>query len=364
MNPKCILVGALCAVLSGHAFAQEQGMDAALTSLADNLAGQIKAHGNKKVTVLDFTDLQGNYNELGRYVAEQLTVDLVMSKHDFAVLDRANLKQILAEHKLTARGLVDPDNAKKLGQFAGVDALILGTFVPTKQDVQLTAKIITTDTAEIIGAAKLNFTNSSETAQLLQNSVAPTSADTGGQEPPARDFDATKSSFDFGPLNVTLDSFRVLQNGQIAAILLFKNTDTNNAIRVALNHNSVGSAAISMIDDRGNQYENIRDLQGIAIRSTAGYWYNPSDTPEQLQAKQQERLRTEMVGAKSIEAGETAPVTVNFAIPPWLSPRQIGTAFRLQCQFTVATKGRYNQESFKEQTLMMEGIKPHTSNAQ
>jgi len=40
---------------------------------------------------------------------------------------------------------VDPDNAKKLGMFAGVDALILGTMVPMNQDVELTAKIITTD---------------------------------------------------------------------------------------------------------------------------------------------------------------------------------------------------------------------------
>jgi TolB-like protein len=364
MNPKRFLIAALCAVLSGHAFAQEQSMNAALSSLADNLAGQIKAHGNKKVTVLDFTDLQGNYSELGRYVAEQLTVNLVLGKRDFAVLDRANLKQVLAEHKLTAKGLVNPENAKKLGQFAGVDALILGTLVPTKQDVELTAKIITTDTAEIIGAARMNFANSPETAQLLQNTVAPTSADTGGQEPPARDFDAAKSTFDFGPLTLTLDSFRVLQNGQIAAVLLFKNTDTNNAIRVALNHNSVGAATISMIDDRGNQYENIRDLQGIAIRSTAGYWYSPTSTPEQQQAQQRERLRKEMVGATSIQAGETMPVSVYFAIPPWLSPQQIGSVFRVQCQFTVATKGRYDQDTFKDQTLFMEGIKPHTSNAQ
>jgi len=35
----------------------------------------------------------------------------------------------MTEHKLTATGLVDPENAKKLGMFAGVDALVLGTMV-------------------------------------------------------------------------------------------------------------------------------------------------------------------------------------------------------------------------------------------
>src|SRR5215468_7972996 len=101
-------------------------MDNELSVLAEKLAVPIKEHGKKKVTVIDFTDLQGGSSELGRYIAEQLTVNLVMAKRDFAVLDRANLKSILAEHKLTASGLVDPENAKKLGMFAGVDALILG----------------------------------------------------------------------------------------------------------------------------------------------------------------------------------------------------------------------------------------------
>src|ERR1051326_1481174 len=122
-------------------------MDKELQNLADKLGAAIKEHGGKKVTVLDFTDLQGNSEgELGKYIAEQLTIDLVMSKRDFSVLDRANLKKILAEHKLTATGLVDPENAKKLGMFAGVDAMILGTIVSKNQNISLTAKIITTDT--------------------------------------------------------------------------------------------------------------------------------------------------------------------------------------------------------------------------
>src|ERR1035438_1809081 len=119
----------LCLVLCGH-IARTQDMDTELTKLTEDLAGKIKANGSKKITVLDFTDLQGGSSELGKYIAEQLTVDFVMTKRDFAVLDRANLKSILAEHKLTATGLVDPENAKQLGKFAGVDALIIGTIIP------------------------------------------------------------------------------------------------------------------------------------------------------------------------------------------------------------------------------------------
>src|SRR5690242_1036441 len=83
-----------------QALAQE--MDKELSDLATKLAALTKDSGKKKVTVLDFTDLQGNASELGKYVAEELTVNLVIVKTNFSVLDRANLRKILAEHKLTA----------------------------------------------------------------------------------------------------------------------------------------------------------------------------------------------------------------------------------------------------------------------
>ncbi|MEI9961037.1 MAG: FlgO family outer membrane protein [Limisphaerales bacterium] len=164
MNTHRILAAILSIAMCCHALAQD--MDTELYNLTEKLAAQIKEHGNKKITVLDFTDLEGRSNELGKYIAEQLTVDFVMAKRDFSVLDRANLKKILAEHKLTATGLIDPENAKKLGMFAGVDALVLGTIIPKGTNISLTAKIITTETAEIVGAAKAVF-KVDETVQHL-----------------------------------------------------------------------------------------------------------------------------------------------------------------------------------------------------
>src|SRR5436190_19976172 len=110
MNPHQIITILLCSVLCSTAVGQAQEMDKELQKLADKLAISIKEKGKKKVTVLDFTDLQGVATELGRYVAEELTVNLVMAKQDFSVLDRANLRKIMAEHKLTAAGLVDPED--------------------------------------------------------------------------------------------------------------------------------------------------------------------------------------------------------------------------------------------------------------
>ncbi len=187
MNLHRILIAILCSVLCGRALAQD--MDTELASLTEKLATAIKDQGKKKIAVIDFADLQGGTSELGKYIAEQMNVDFVMAKRDFSVLDRANLKSILAEHKLTSKGLIDPDNAKKLGMFAGVDALILGTIIPKGQNISLTAKIITTDTAEIVGAGRAQFKADANVQQLMSQQAATTS---GGNSTGSSDNDAAK----------------------------------------------------------------------------------------------------------------------------------------------------------------------------
>jgi hypothetical protein len=70
--------------------------------MANKLASQIKNQGKTNIAVIDFNDLQGGTGgELGKYIAEELTVDLVMDRKGFSVLDRAHLKKILAEHNLS-----------------------------------------------------------------------------------------------------------------------------------------------------------------------------------------------------------------------------------------------------------------------
>lgn len=207
-----------------------QELDKELSGLAAKLATQIKDNGKKKVTVLDFTDLQGGSSELGRYIAEELTVNLVMTKRDFSVLDRANLKRILAEHKLTATGLVDPDNAKKLGQFAGVDALILGTMTPKGTNISLTAKLITTDTAEIVGAAKAEFKTDETVLQLSSRASTPNDSMNGGSSTPAEK--------PFGDLQVRVESLKFITSSPRYALtrltLIITNTSATQTHGVAL----------------------------------------------------------------------------------------------------------------------------------
>jgi len=260
MNPIRIILAALCFASCSLSLVQAQEMDKELTEMATELAASIKESSKKKVTVLDFTDLQGGSSELGKYVAEQLTVDLVIAKKDFTVLDRYNLNKILAEHKLTATGLIDPENAKKLGQFAGVDALILGTITPRGQKVNITAKIITTDTAAIVGAAKAEFLSDEAVQQLLSKSAdAPKSGNAEEAE------DKTKVSKTLGDLRVDIKSFSVAKRDFLMSLDLV-NLNPKRSLWVAINTDIGTNVKGGITDASGSLFvTDFREVSGLTV---------------------------------------------------------------------------------------------------
>src|SRR4051812_34894093 len=69
--------------------------------LAEEVATAVTKAELRNIAVMDFTDLQGNVQEIGRFMAEELTTSLVLQNRSFKTIDRANLRSILSEQKLT-----------------------------------------------------------------------------------------------------------------------------------------------------------------------------------------------------------------------------------------------------------------------
>lgn len=145
-------------------YAYEREID----TLASTLATSISNHGKKVIAVVDFTDLQGNVNELGRFVAEELSGDLIGKAKRFDVVDRNHLKSIMAENKLSMSGLVDPATIKKLGKIAGADTLVTGSLTPFGDSIRISCKAIDTSTAKVIGVAKGDIAKTAAIANLLK----------------------------------------------------------------------------------------------------------------------------------------------------------------------------------------------------
>ena len=153
--------------VSSPSFAYEKEIKSISLTIAQN----ITKSGKKSVAVVDFTGLQGNVTELGRFLAEELSVELVTIARGFSVIDRTHLKSILAEHKLSISGIADPEAVKKLGQIAGVDAIITGSVTPLGNCIRVTTKVIATDTANVIGASKADIAKTKAIEELLARGI-------------------------------------------------------------------------------------------------------------------------------------------------------------------------------------------------
>jgi TolB-like protein len=143
-----------------------------VNSLSASLADIANRSGRKTVAVVDFTDLKGCVTELGRYMAEDVSVALANNAKGFEVIDRTNLKILMQEHKLASTGIIDPATARKLGQVAGVDALVTGTLAPLSDSVHISAKVLDTETAKMLGGVTVDIPKTRTVEELLANGVS------------------------------------------------------------------------------------------------------------------------------------------------------------------------------------------------
>lgn len=243
----------------------------AVNSLSSGLSDIISRSGRKTVAVVDFTDLQGCVTELGRYMAEDISVALVNNAKGFEVIDRTNLKVLMQEHKLASTGIIDPATARKLGQVAGVDTLVTGTIAPLSDSVHVSAKALDTETAKMLGGITVDIPKTKTVEELLGKGVANCGpASMSAQEPPpaARQGGLNQASSDGGnrSARITLGDFSV----QIQRC----GSDRNriNCYGTAINQSSspqqftIDALKTYMVDDLGGQSTNNGGFTGVGLK--------------------------------------------------------------------------------------------------
>jgi len=236
------------------------------------LAAKIAESGRKRVAVVDFTDLQGNVTELGRFLAEDLSGELVNDARGFRVIDRTHLKALLQEHKLAATGLIDPETARQLGKIAGVDTLVTGTITSAFGDtVRLMIKALDVSTAEVIGQNTVDIPKTKAIEELLAKGISSTRNTTTPQitSPPPADPGALVAS-------QKVDSFSFALKGcqQSGARILCKLLITNQGedARLVVSGRNVfsraGNKRSRIIDVAGNEYS--AEMVGLGNMANEG----------------------------------------------------------------------------------------------
>lgn len=155
-------------------------------------AGSLTAQQKRRVAVLDFdyatvrssvAAIWGTDRDVGRGISDLLVEKLVQGG-TYSVIERKAIDKILAEQNFSNSDRADPNTAAKIGRILGVDAIIIGSITEFGRDdkattlgggafggitrryglggvqrreakavVDITARMISTDTAEILAVA-------------------------------------------------------------------------------------------------------------------------------------------------------------------------------------------------------------------
>lgn len=231
-----------------------------VASLSSIAAESIAKAGKKTVAVVDFIDLQGNITELGRFISEELSVDLVRAAKGFEVIDRIHLKTILAEHKISMSGLVDPKTVKQLGQIAGVDAIITGCVTPFGDSIRVTCKVITTDTARVIGAGKGDIAKTKAIEELLARGIEGTEVTTPKATTPPLTTPKAQQSVEVKGFLFELQSCKLSGQNVICSLLVTNKKEDRN-LRLGDGTLEMFSLMIRIFDDSGREYSLPNEIQ-------------------------------------------------------------------------------------------------------
>ena len=248
-----------------------QTLDQRAAELSQQIAKNMETGQKRRIAVLEFTDLQGQVTNFGRYLSEELITRLYDS-NKFKVVERQLLNKVIAEQKLSLTGVVDPASARKLGSVLGVDAIVSGTVADRGETLKINARLIDTETGEVFSAAATEIVKDKEVFALLGTGAAETNA---------------KSSAHSANRKVTSDDFSFELSGcrrsgqNVTCEFSIKNTASEDRlITLYANnyHNSIKSSRL--IDSNGSELYPSASSLGSTAADARRLWLKLSLVPQ------------------------------------------------------------------------------------
>jgi curli biogenesis system outer membrane secretion channel CsgG len=188
-------------------------------------AAVLPAQTKKRVAVMnfDYATVQSNVaaifgtnQDIGKGIAD-LLVDKLVNDGTYSVIERKMLDKIIAEQNFSNSDRADPNSAAKIGKILGVDAIIIGSITQFGRDdkktsvgalggvtgrfglggvskndskavVAVTARMISTDTAEILASSTGRGESNRSGASLIGAGGSNTALGAGGLDMRASNF--------------------------------------------------------------------------------------------------------------------------------------------------------------------------------
>ncbi|MFH1540974.1 MAG: FlgO family outer membrane protein [Elusimicrobiota bacterium] len=131
-----------------------QSFSRVIQGLTKKLNNTIKSDRMTRLAVLIFVPtkntIEAKNNEFGEYFSESLISALSANQQKFKLFERKRLNLILEENRLSLSGLIDENEAKKIGELAPIDVILSGTYTKLKDYIDINSRLIDVVTGEIL----------------------------------------------------------------------------------------------------------------------------------------------------------------------------------------------------------------------
>jgi TolB-like protein len=134
---------------------------AMISLLCDALAQPVDTRTSHRLAVLPFTDNTGGKDKnLGSTVAE-CVISSMQKKSSFVLVEREQFKKAMAEIALSQSGAISDSLALEAGKFLSANYLCTGSISTVMGNDVITARVIATESGQIVSSASISLTPSS-----------------------------------------------------------------------------------------------------------------------------------------------------------------------------------------------------------
>ncbi len=129
-------------------------LEAGINELAQAIVQSARETNARTIAVAPFPHTNDTCSELSNYIVDELILSLFLIPNvGLQIVERGQLRTILAELGLALTGAIDANTAQQIGRIHGVDSLIVGSLTVVGDRLRIIARIIGTETGLVYSAA-------------------------------------------------------------------------------------------------------------------------------------------------------------------------------------------------------------------
>ncbi len=150
-----------------------QTLDIKLDQLVTQIINTLSDNNKSKIAIIEFSDIERNITNLGRYVAEELTTKLYRT-NQFEIVERQLMNKLIQEQNLSLHGYIDIDTEVGVGKVLGVEAIVSGSITDLGKSIKINARLISPESGKVFSVASVKIFKN-DTVRKLLNQKSPTS---------------------------------------------------------------------------------------------------------------------------------------------------------------------------------------------